>query len=327
MALPVEQPQLRLGVGGVVVPGAVELEIESVGYFSADRFRAGFAIGAAGFTTIAYFAELGLETITIEAALNGYGLVPLLTGQIDNVQIDILENKAILTGRDLSARLIDTEVTQTFVNQTASQIATAIAQRHQLTPNVTATTALVGQYYQLDHARTALGVNARVTSEWNLLSTLAQAESYEVSVIGTVLNFGPQQPGAPIFLTPGNFVALAFDVAAGLPGGAVVKSWNCRSKAVVSQSVGSGLMTTLVRPNLTQAQAKALAVGHLGNLARHGTILLGTMPANLAMAPGMQITLGGTNSTLDQTYTIVEVLRTFDARAGFLQTIRAYAAP
>ncbi|GLR67562.1 hypothetical protein GCM10010909_22430 [Acidocella aquatica] len=307
------------------MPGAVELEIESVAYFSADRFRISFAVGAAGFTTIAYFSSLGLEVITIEAALDGYGMVPLLTGQIDNIQIDILENKAILTGRDLSARLIDTEVSETFVNQTASQIVTAVALRHQLTPNVTATAALVGQYYQLDHARTALGLNSRVMTEWNLLSALAEAENYELSVVGTVLNFGPPQPGVPVFFTPRRFMALSLDVAASLPGGTVVKSWNCRNKAVVTQSKGSGLVTTLVRPNLTQVQAQTLAAGHLANLARHATILFGTMPANLAMMPGMQITLGGTNSTFDQNYTITEILRLFDIKSGFLQTIRAYA--
>jgi hypothetical protein len=326
VALLVEQLQLRPSISGVVVPGAVELQIESVAYFAADRFRISFAVGAAGFTTIAYFSSRGLETITIEASLNGYGMIPLLTGQIDNIQIDILENRATLTGRDLSALLIDTEVSETFVNQTASQIVTTIAQRHQLTPNVTATTTLVGQYYQLDHARTALGQNSRVTTEWNLLSALAQAENFELAVVGTAVNFGPRLPGVPVYLMPQSFMTLSFDVAASLPGGAIVKSWNCRNKAVMAVSKGSGLMTTLVRPNLTQVQAQALVANHLENLAQHTTILFGTLPVDLTMMPGMLITLGGTNSAFDQNYMITEVSRIFDVRSGFLQTIRAYAA-
>jgi hypothetical protein len=324
--LPVEQPQLRASVGGEVVPGAIELEVESVAYFAADRFRIGFAIGAAAFTTIAYFLGLGLETITIEARVSGGGYSTLLVGQIDNIQIDMLENKAILTGRDLAARLIDTEIYETFVNQTASQIAVTIAQRHQLTPNVTATTALTGQYYQLDHARTALGVNARVTTEWNLLSTLASAENFHLSVVGTVLNFGPSPLGVPVFLTPQNFTSLTFDMAASLPGGTVVKSWNCRDKTAISQSKGAGLMTTLVRPNLTQGQAQLLATNHLVNIAQHAVVLLGTMPGDLVMLPGMQVEFGGTNSTLDQSYTIIEVSRIIDVHHGFMQRIRAYMA-
>lgn len=326
MALAVEQPQLRISIGGGGVPGAIELDIESVGYFAADRFRISFAIGVAAFTTISYFMSLGLEIITIEAALEGFGYTTLLVGQVDNIQIDILQNRAILTGRDLAAKLIDTEFSETFVNQTASQIAVTIAQRHQLIANVTATTTMTGQYYQLDHARTALGVHSQGTTEWNLLSTLASVENFQLSVVGTVLNFGPPAPGIPLFLSAQNFIAVTFDMAASLPGGTIVKSWNCRNKTVIAQSKGAGLMTTLVRPNLTQAQAQALATSHLATLAQHALVLLGTMPGDLVTMPGMQIQFGGTNSSLDQNYTIVEVLRTVDENHGFLQRIRAYTA-
>ncbi len=92
--MPVEQPRLRLSIGGVPVPGAVSLEIELVAYFAADRFRVGCAIGAAPFATRAYLSALGMQTITIEAALDGLGYVTLLTGQIDNIRIDFLENMA-----------------------------------------------------------------------------------------------------------------------------------------------------------------------------------------------------------------------------------------
>ncbi len=44
------------------------------------------------------------------------------------------------------------------------------------------------------------------------------------------------------------------------------------------------------------------------------------------MMPGMQIQFGGTNSALDQNYTIIEVSRTLDSNHGFLQRIRAYTA-
>lgn len=324
--MPVVQPQLRVSVGSVVVPGVIELEIESVAYFAADRFRIVFAIGAAAFTTISYFLNLGLEIVTVETALSGFGYSNLISGQIDNIQIDMRENRAILTGRDLAARMIDTELSETFVNQTASQIAVTIAQRHQLVPNVTATTTLTGQYYQLDHARTALGVNSRVTTEWNLLSALAEIENFQLSVVGEVLNFGPTQQGVPVFMTAQDFITLTFDTAASLPGGTVVKSWSSRSKKAISQSVGTGLMTTLVRPNLSEVQAQALATSHLATLSQHTVALLGIMPGNLVLMPGMQIEFGGTNSSLDQNYTVMEVSRTIDAQHGFLQRIRAYMA-
>jgi hypothetical protein len=324
VALPVEQPQLRLSIAGVAVPGAVSLEIESVAYFSADRFRIGFAMGAAAFTTAAYFAGLGLQTIKIEAALSGFGYVTLLTGQIDNVRIDLARNIAELCGRDLSARLIDSEISETFANQSSSQIASTIAARHQLTANVTATQTMVGQYYELDHARNALGAHSRATTEWNLLTELAALEDFVVSVTGTTLNFGPVAPGRPVFVTPRSFTALSLDVATTIPMSARVKSWNTRQKAVVSERAGSGAGTTLIRPNLTVAQARSLATNHLATLRQHGTMLVGTMPADLTLMPGMQLVLSGTESGLDQTYDVSAVSRVLEARTGFLQTVLAF---
>lgn len=324
VALPVEQPQLRLSIAGVPVPGAVSLEIESVAYFAADRFRIGFAMGAAAFTNAGYFAGLGLQTITIEAALGGFGYVTLLTGQIDNVRIDLLTNTAELCGRDLSARLIDTEISETFANQTSSQIASTIAARHQLTANVTATQTIVGQYYELDHARNALAAHSRATTEWNLLTELAEIENFVVSVTGTTLNFGPAVAGQPVFVTPRSFIALNLDVATTIPMSARVKSWNTRQKTVVSQSAGSGAGTTLIRPNLTVAQAQSLAANHLATLRQHGMFLIGTMPADLTLMPGMQLVLSGTESALDRTYGVSAMSRALDGRTGFTQTVLAF---
>jgi phage protein D len=325
VALPVEQPQLRFSVGGAVVPGAIALEIESVGYFAADRFHASFAMGATASTTADFFTSLGGETVNIEVAPSGFGFTSLLTGQIDNIRLDLVKNTATLSGRDLSARLIDTEITETFANQTASQIAATIAARHQLAANVAATKTPVGQYYELDHARTALGLHARMTTEWNLLSALAQAENFVLSVTGNTLNFGPPPASTAIFLTPQSFSGLVLDMTSALPAAARVKSWNSRQKAVVSGTQGSGATTTLIRPNLTSALAQAMAENHLSAISQHGVVLYGTMPADVSTMPGMTIVLAGTNSDFDRSYTISAVARSLQARAGLTQKIYASA--
>lgn len=326
VVLPTEQPQVRVSISGVAIPGVVSLEVVSVGYFSADRFRIGFAVGASSFATVAYFSGLGMQAIMIEVALDGFGYVTLLTGQIDNVRVDLLTNKIVLTGRDLSARLIDSEISETFANQTASQIANILAARRQLTPNVTTTATPVGQYYELDHARNAFGVHSKTTTEWNLLAALAQAENFNLSVTGDVLNFGRLSAGISILVTPQNFMGLSLDIAASLPTGTMVKSWNCRNKMVVSGSSGIGVSTTLIRPNLTAAQAQTMAENHLAVLGGHGTILCGTMPGDLTMMPGMHLVLSGTNSAFDQSYTVVEVSRSLTGHTGFVQNIRASVA-
>jgi phage protein D len=319
--LPVNQPQVQVLIGDAPLAGAISLEVEQVAYFAAGRFVVTVALGDA-----AYFASLGLQTITISVAVSAAGYVNLLTGQIDNIKIDLLENTAALSGRDLSARLIDTQISETFANQTASQIATVIAGRHGLAANVTPTTTPVGQYYELDHARSALSLNSRNGSEWNMLFLLAQAEGFGLSVTGTTLNFGPPAAGTPVLLTPGSCIALALDMATTIPASTTVKSWNTRNKAVVTQTAGpQSAGATLIRPNLTSAQAGILAANHLAALRRHATILKATIPGETVLTPASPVQLSGTNSPLDQTYVIDTIIRSIDMRNGFVETIHAHA--
>lgn len=322
----VNQPQVQVSIGGAAIAGAVSVEIEQVAYFAADRFEVKFAIGgsAAG---AAYFASLGAQTVAIELALLPGGFVSVLTGQLDNIRLDLLQNTATLTGRDLSARLIDTEIAETFANQTASQIAATIAARHGLTANVTATSTPVGQYYDLDHARSALGLNSRAGTEWNLLCWLALIEGFSLSVTGATLNFGPAPSAPSLSLTPADCMELILDSATAIPGTATVKSWNTRNKTVVTQTagLGQGLSTTLIRPNLTSQQAMNFASRHLAGLAQHGTIMVARMPGELALVPGSTISLSQTESAFDQTYMVDTIRRSIDAGRGFTQIVRAHA--
>jgi len=326
-ALPVSTPRVQLLIGNEPLYGAISLEIEQLAYFAADRFTVTVAVGDGMLADAAYFASLGLQTITISVAVSADGYVNLLTGQIDNIRLDLQANTAILSGRDLSARLIDSEISQTYANQTASQIATTIATRHGLTLNVTATNTPVGQYYELDHARSALSAHSRNGSEWNLLSALAQAENFLLSVTGTTLNFGPLAAGVPALLTPQNCINLNLDIAATLPSRTTVKSWNARNKTVLTQTAGTATSgsTTLIRPNLTSSQAAKLAANHLSALTQHGTILRAEIPGELALSPSSPILLSGTNTALDQTYVIDTITRSIDSRSGFIETIRAHA--
>ncbi|MDE8344808.1 MAG: hypothetical protein POH28_01345 [Acidocella sp.] len=324
--MPYERPQLRISVPGMVIPGPVSMEINANGFFEADRFCVSFALDAAANTGIDDFAGFGLQVITIEAAIGGFGFGTLLVGQVDNVQIKVAERIAVLSGRDLSCLLVDTQVSESFVNQTASQIATLIAQRHNLVANVTSTSAVVGQYYELAHARVAMGQHARATTEWGLLVELAWAEGFDVSVTGRVLNFGPPVSGGPVFLSAADFTDLSFDVAASLPTGLTVRSWSTRNKAVCSAHAGDGGATrVMVRPNLTQDRAERVAMAELATLARHGMVLEGRMPAEMVLSPGMEMVLSGTNSKFDQSYDIAMVTRRLNVRSGFVQMIRAYA--
>ncbi len=315
-----------MSIDGVAVAGAIAAEIDQVSHFAADRFVVSFAMQAALNGGVAFFAGLGAGNMSIGLGAQAFGYQTLLVGRIDNIRIDLSRSVAVLTGRDMSAVLIDTEISETFANRTASQIATSIAGRHGLAANVTSTATPVGQYYELDYAKTGLGLNSYAGTEWNLLSWLAMLEGFDLSVTGATLNFGPAVSAAPVALSPQDCTALTFDTATSLAATATVKSWNVRNKAVVSQTAGAddGTVSTLIRPNLTDQQAAAIASNRLTDIAAHKTLLLATMPGELSMAPGARVSLSGTNSPFDQTYQLDTIRRGIDA-SGFSQMIRAHA--
>jgi len=310
----------------MTVPGVVGLELDAAGYAAADRFRAVIALQAPGGLTVAGLVALAGQRITIAVATDALGFAPLLVGQVDNVRIDVAENVAALSGRDLTALMLDTELSIAYVNQTSSQIATAIAEGHGLTPAVTATSILVGQYYERDHARNALGVNARATSEWNLLVALAQIEGFSIGVAGETLLFGPVATAAPVLVTAADFSRLSLDYAATLPGAANVLSWNARNKTVYRSSTGSGASTSLIRPNLSLAGAQRLAASHAQTVSGQALMLSGVMPGETNLTAGSVLQLSGTNSIFDCAFVVVALARRLTAGRGFWQFIRGYAA-
>jgi hypothetical protein len=185
----------------------------------------------------------------------------------------------------------------------------------------------VGQYYELDHARSALGLNSRTGNEWDMLCFLAQAENFILSVTGTTLNFGPAIIGVPAFLTPANCIEMAFDVSTTIPTVVNVKSWNTRNKCIINQTSESktGNTTVMIRPNLTSSQALMMANYHLSMLAQHTTTLIAKLPGETILSPGSQILLSETNSPFDQLYMIDAIIRSVDAHEGFVESIHAYA--
>jgi len=327
VGLPVSQPQVQVTAGGGLLPGVISVEIDHVGYFAAGRFRVVCALGGVQAAGAATFLSLGAAMVSISIGVTAAATANIFTGKIDNIRIDVLESTAMLTGRDLSGLLIDAEISETFANQTSSQIAEAIAGRHGLTANVTATQTKVGQYYDLDHARSALGLNSRAGTEWNLLCWLALIEGFSLSVTGMTLNFGPAAAGSSMSLTPADCIELSLDLSTAMPGTVTVKSWSSREKSVFQQTVGSGpgAVTTLIRPNLTVQQAASYAANHLSSLMRQTSMIALVMPGELTLLPGSIIALNATNSSFDQNFSIETIRRTMDARRGFTQAIRAYA--
>jgi phage protein D len=351
---------LQLVLNGINVAGVTEAEVRTSDHQAAGWFRAVVAFGLDPAFTPAAFADMTQATAEIRVGLAHPGLPAiaatwqsLMTGTIDAITLDMTDGTAHVTGRDFTALFIDTLSAETFSNNTASEIAQTLALRHGLTPVVTATTTPVGRYYQEGHDLSSLHRSSRTVTEWDLLSSLAEVEGFDLYVRNSSLFFA-----APITATlptlwrwlPGGgaattlttlqmerSLALARDIVV------TVQSWNSRQAQMITQTVrasargavaASGTTSpatstdyVLVRPNLTPEQAMTLATQTLSDLSRHERVITATMPGELALTPRSLVSLDGTNTAFDQTYLVDEITRRVTAHDGFTQTVRAVNTP
>jgi len=337
-------PRLRLLANGVPIRGAVEASVISNNHYAADRFTATVALGIDLWATAAFWASQTDILLDVQFSLDGGAtFVSLVQGLVDTVAIDVLSGSLQIEGRDLTAALIENRTQETFANHTSSEIAVIFAQRHNLTPVVTATTTAVGRYYQNEHDRTALNQFSRSMTEWDLLIFLAGQEGFDVFIRGTSLYFQPTSETAAPALTvvPGDLQELRLERSLTLARDIVVtvKTWNSRQQNSFTQTVrasgrrsgggtGGGLRGTpqhfvFVRPNLTMSDALKLAQQKAAELTQHERVWEAVMPGDLTIDPRSVVQLIGTETDFDQTYFVDMIERHLSIETGFVQRVRA----
>lgn len=112
-------------------------------------------------------------------------LTSLIFGQVDDVEIDPARSKLVLTGRDLTARLIDRKTSNKWPDKTASQIVSDLATEVGLTPVITDTKTPAGTYYANSYVKLQKDLPM-----WDLVTFLAQQEGFQARVKGQSLIFG-----------------------------------------------------------------------------------------------------------------------------------------
>lgn len=280
--------------------------------------------------------------------VGGTGEVSLLIGRVDHIEANPITGAIHLEGRDRTADLIETKTFTSYKNQMASGIATAIAAEHGLTPVVTATTTPAGRYYNVDHDKLSLGQFSKATTEWDLLTELAEFEGFDVFVQGTELHFQPAtnpnatpwliQVGQPTAtrgyrtlnaksLTLSRALTLAKNIVV------VVKSWNSKqgkgfqvtapaSAAKGSVKSGKAQQYIYIRPNLGMDKAQALANSIYTDLVLHERDATIVLPGEVILTPRNMLQVTGTGTGWDTTYYINEITRRIAYEGGFEETIQ-----
>lgn len=346
----IRAPRLRVMAGNSELVGAIHASVTNNNYYQCDHFSVTFAMSAG---SPGWWDVNPPLVIDIQLSFDGYGWQSLIIGEVDHQKIQIQAGLIEMEGRDLSARFIETKTQETFLNQTASQVAQTLASRHGMTASVTATTTLVGRYYEQDHSNITLDEFSRTTTEWDLLVYLARHEGFDVFMSGTMLNFHPstQQSSDPFVInwtaSPTsrlNAISMSLERSLTLAKDVEVdvRSWNSRQgraftkkaraiggKATNASGIiaSSGQPTTtqrrvIVRPNLTEDQAQQLANETAHEITLHERIVCVEMPGELILTPRNTVAIQGTGTSFDQSYCIASIDRSISFDEGFRQSIR-----
>ena len=325
-----------------------EIEVTNASHFSSDTFRVTCSLSAlpVGLDAAYWGASAGdeLEIFAGFTDATGSGQpYSLIYGQVDEVEIDLVNRLMVLSGRDLSARFLDVKTAEHFQDQKASDIAIALAARHGMKASVTPTTIRVGGYYEYYHTRMTSD-----QTEWDLLTFLAEQEGYDVWVAGQTLYF---QPPVPITADPyvllwsdygqGNRVAnfselklhrsetLAKDVIVKVKSwnqslAAVVTAENHRNQANKNQRVGGAAQIyTFYPPNLTKDQADKFAAAKAEDITKHERVITGCLPGDNVLNNRSLIKLAGTGTSWDQFYNLDTVTRRLSSHNGYTMDFRA----
>lgn len=338
----VRQPRCTVTVNGKPLTGVIEAEVTNASHFTADTFHVVAAVKKlpSEFGP-AYWALSINDQIAISASLER-GATQLILGQIDNAAYDPIQGTLTLTGRDLSALLIDSKSAEKFQNKRSSEIAEILALRHGLDSSVQQTSALAGDFYEIDNV-----LLTQEQTEWDLLIYLAQREGFDVWVSGTTLFFQPPPaltaPPYPIRLhqsasgVAANVTHLRLERSETLARDVVVKvqTWNQKqqrsftvtyrvTQAFKSQRAGGkSQLYSYVVPNLNRDQALAYAKNRAEEITRNERILTALLPGDNLLNTRTLVQLSGTATAWDQTYFPDTVTRRISLDEGYRMELRA----
>lgn len=350
------QPRGQVVINGVIV-NWISLEIDNNNFYLADSFRVEIAANDLESSKINDFVNASSLLVNISIGypskptnnVTSTGMTSYILGQVDDLVYDPFSQIITISGRDLTARLIDHKSDEKFQNKTSSDIAITLAQRRGLIPVITKTSTNVGKYYQIDHSRIT-----REVSEWDLLTWLARNEQFDVFVQGNYLYFQPPQNTQVSYDMPFNLAisgltlpnanvisinlthnkTLAKDVTV------QVKTWNqIQAKAFSvtvtaahqrgAKSFGSGASSGTSQayqytfPNLTKDQAVQKAQQLAFDITSHEMLLEAEMSGDNTLTKKSIINVTGTNTIFDQKYYVDSIVRKLTFDGGYTMSVRA----
>jgi hypothetical protein len=352
------QPRAIVQINGISVYWT-DIEVQTTTFYVADNYLVTIPLNNQNPTlNFNYWSSTVEMTVKIWIGFpknpDSYGTADLelfMVGVVDLLDIDPLKATVTISGRDLSARLIDTKSSQKYPSYTASQVAQLLATKHQLKAQITPTTELVGVIF----ANNNVLVTKEIT-EWDLLTYVAQQSGFVVFLRNDTLVFEPypkqdansafiiqyQAPSATNASPQFNGMDIKFRRSLTLARDVKVlvkvpfnplsgKAFTVTAQATrrtrpylhnVPSFVGAPQTYTFIRPGLTREQAQNTANQLLSNITLHEVIIDVTMPGDITLRKDSIIQVRGTGTSFDQFYYADVTYRRLNYREGFMQQLQ-----
>ena len=338
------QPCIRVLANGIELHGISDARIVTTSCASANWFSLAVALGNDATSSAAFWSSETDITTEIQISIDGgQSFTRIIEGKVDTVALTPLQGIVQIEGRDFTTLLLSANNQETFVNQTSSEIASLVALRHGLTPVVTNTTRLVGGFDTSGHNYVTLNQFSKILTDWDLLSTLARIEDFDLYISGTTLYFQSPQATARknIWLQPNDISDLRMDrmLLLGSSFQVTVKSWNSWQQQAVTSSVSTSQpgavpvnnnghssadpQFILTAPNLTPDMADTIAQQQLDLIGRHQRTIEFETPGDPSLTTRDMIVLSGTGTQFNQSYQIESIEHSIGHSKGYSQRIRA----
>lgn len=273
----------------------------------------------------------------------------IITAQLDQVEYNPTKGVIRCWGRDLAAQFLDNKTTQTYQNQTASQVATLLANKRGLKPVITNTRTKIGSYLNNNYS----SIN-RERTEWDLLCALAEKEGFIVYVRGKELHFEPvvkedsqdfylinyQSPNSTTGYHQLNAVDIQFqrnltlakDVEVTIRSGGTSGTVTAKVKRSVRGATKFSPRASIIGqtqryqydvPGLTKEQALELAQKRALQISKNEKRVRITLPADNLLTINTLIKVQGTNTEYDQVYYPQTIARTMSMSEGYSMIVDA----
>jgi phage protein D len=345
-------PRAQVLLNNTVMLGLIDVSVDLTNEFEAAKFTLNGNINPDYVMNAAWWSNQTKVTAVVQVGFLFNSSVvwqTILTGLVDDYEIDLDNANIEINGRDLAAQLIDTKTADTYSNQTSSEIATMLATSAGLTPVVTPTTTIVGTYYQIDTTHTGLGAFSQDITQWDLLVYLAQQEGFDLFVSGSSLYFQPPATAANAYniswkMGPNNIpisdvMGLKLKHSLTLAKGVTVtvKSYNSNTgRAIKAVTADPNYSNTLdpdaqnyvfYVPNLTPQQAINLANKRYSDITRHLRVIEFDVPGDAVLTPRSLIVLSGTGTSFDQSFYPDQISLKLSFDDGFTMSVTARNIP